>query len=242
MHSFVFEFANAAMNLDDREEIYNTNRDFKVGRYKDREKPILGLHKRLLHGLRDASEASRMTGLAFIKNYAAFGIRPSIRYNGPSFVITGLELVSRAGQQLMNNFHYGTRSAMNRHENVSPSRINQVIISLSQRCGVIFRDGQFTGFYTPSLIEKLPKAEGPEMFEFSGGCTLIFDLDTKKLKYAITKPLLAIDKGKENALVINYKRLMAQYYYRHAQDENAMNEFVSFFGHGLEPFAFLHRH
>ena len=66
------------------------------------------------------------------------------------------------------------------------NQINEVIFSIVQKSGVVYKDGKFDSFYTPepSFDIKEPDKElnppPPGGFEFKGGCTLIFDLDTQK--------------------------------------------------------------
>ena len=133
------------------------------------------------------------------------------------------------------------------------NQINQVIFSIFQKCGVVFKDGIFAGHYTPepSFDINNPKKPVPsspvEGFEFKGACTLIFDLDTKSLKYAISKPLVDMESLETSGkLKINMKRVETQYATQHGNDAAAFNEYALYFGDGTnkiaEPFAFLHHH
>jgi lipopolysaccharide assembly outer membrane protein LptD (OstA) len=120
------------------------------------------------------------------------------------------------------------------------------VFSILQRVGVVYENGQLQKFYPPDydLDSKDPYENG---FIFRGGCTLIFDLDSLQLKYAISKPLLDSDAlEKEDALSINLKRLNAQYAFQNGDEDSGINQFELYFGNGInhtiEPFAFLHQH
>ncbi|MFO0796614.1 MAG: hypothetical protein U0804_04000 [Gemmataceae bacterium] len=71
--------------------------------------------------------------------------------------------------------------------------VNHVVVTLVQKRGVRFRvTGKAvtvdeTGFFVP---DKTPAEKwGPHSIVFRGGCTLVFDLDTLKLRYAVSKSI-----------------------------------------------------
>lgn len=75
-----------------------------------------------------------------------------------------------------------------------------------------------------------------------GGSTLIFDLETKELKYYIVKPLVTKNR-------INMKRIINQYDFQNSIYQDPENEYAALFGllertahTALEPFAILHNH
>jgi hypothetical protein len=79
-----------------------------------------------------------------------------------------------------------------------------------------------------------------------GGCTLIFDLDSQRLKYAILKPLIDMDIFEATGkLTINQKRIETQYKMQFGTEEFPFNDFALYFGNSkqkiTEPFAFLHQ-
>jgi hypothetical protein len=89
--------------------------------------------------------------------------------------------------------------------------------------------------------------ETPEGYiEFRGGCTLIFDLDTLKLKYTITKPLLDQATLGNGSTCVDMRRLKNQFDYRNDENGSGMNEYAAYFSGGIdqinEPFCFLHQH
>jgi hypothetical protein len=195
---------------------------------------IQGLHSRITTKFFNSWDFSRITGLVFHPEYVALGIPKSgrlTRYSGPSFQIRNLRLVSRVGP--------------------NGNQMNQVIFSILQRSGIIYKNGKFAGHYQPGpdgqVNAQYAAAAGEERFELRGGCTLIFDLDTLRLKYAISKPIVDMDSlGPDSIPSINKRRVKAQYDYQHSGDDDASNEFALYFGEGMshitEPFAFLHQH
>jgi hypothetical protein len=238
INNFLREYASAVQYEQNRSTIYEITKKYIVGYYDDPKNIILGLHRRLGLKFQGSLDFSRITGLAFINNFFEIGIPESSRdrYYGPSFQIQNLRLVSRVGP--------------------SGNQVNEVIFSLIQRSGVVFKKGEFEKHYQPN-----PKNGKPSMnnqknieqtvpkggFEFRGACTLIFDLDSLQLKYAISKPLIDVhhlDEG--GAIRINMKRLKNQYAFQYEETENDVNEFAQYFGNGVhthtEPFAFLHQH
>ncbi|MBA2561418.1 MAG: hypothetical protein H0V14_00635, partial [Chitinophagaceae bacterium] len=76
--------------------------------------------------------------------------------------------------------------------------------------------------------------------------TLIFDLDTLKLKYAISKPLLDIESLNNNIHQLNHRRCLALHQHQHESIAD-QSQFQAYFGMGKqnafnEPFNFLHTH
>ena len=84
-------------------------------------------------------------------------------------------------------------------------------------------------------------------FEVLGGCTLIFDLDSVELKYAISKPLLQPEALDERRREINLERIDKQYYYRNEILPLSVSEAAGYFGAGFEdnfgePFSIMRNH
>lgn len=109
--------------------------------------------------------------------------------------------------------------------------------------GVVFKDGVFDRHFTPSESRRPPKGG----FDVLGGSTLIFDLDTLELKYAISKPLLDPEELDQKRRVVNHDRIREQFQFQkedfrlHAPDE------TRYFNGGFqnsfdEPFSILHKH
>jgi len=232
INGFLRDYGNDIKYVNDREMIYKITRNYIGGSYNIPEKKIVGLHNRLNIKFSNSIDFARITGLAFVDGFQQLGIRSSNYYVGPSYQIAKMRLVSRVGP--------------------NGAQVNHVIISMIQKCGVEFKDGNFHQFYTPardpySKLNNEGKEIPEDAFEFRGGCTLIFDLDSQRLKYAITKPLLDMDNLKEGRPpAINQRRLQLQYKFLKGDGDSGENEFTCYFGNGInkltEPFAFLHQH
>jgi len=233
INGFLRDYGDAIKYVNDREKIFDVTRDYIGGAY-DKNKPIIvGLHKRIKSKFLNSPDFGKLTGLVFTQGSEKLGIRQSVRYSGPAFQIINLRLVSRVGPE--------------------GNQINEVIFSILQKSGVIFKDGEFKEHYVPAPSfdindPKKPVPQTPEGgFEFKGGCTMIFDLDTQRLKYAISKPIVDLDSLEETGkLQINGKRVKTQYEVQHDPGDSGANEFALYFGDGAnkiaEPFAFLHHH
>ncbi|MBL7730307.1 MAG: hypothetical protein JNM88_03950 [Chitinophagaceae bacterium] len=198
----------------------------------DTKKEIPGLHERLNKKFAISKDFARLTGLAFVGNSDAAGVKISKKYSLPSFEVTNLRLISRVGPD--------------------GNQINQVVFSILQRSGIVFKKGEFAGHFDLNAPRPKDKKGNPKPlpdghFEMRGACTLIFDLDTLKLKYAISKPLLDVEAlEKENKVKVNMKRVQTQYDFQYGEDSETGNEFAAYFSNGMhttgEPFAFLHQH
>ena len=229
INAFLRDYGNDIKYVNHRKDIYDITRAYISGAYGIPDKKIIGLHGRLNGKFSNSIDFARITGLAFVDGYRKLGIRASTIYKGPSYQITKMRLVSRVGP--------------------TGTQLNQVVISLVQKAGAKFKDGVYEP-YTPtrapfSKIDDTGKEIPADSFEFRGGCTLIFDLDSQLLKYAINKPILdmeSLEPGHQP--MINRRRLDSQHKYIH-DDDSGRNEFTAYFGSGLhkltEPFAFLHQ-
>lgn len=236
INDFLREYAEIIKYESNRQEIYNKTNRHIAGDYTDKKNILLGLHARLnfKFSVKGSYDFAEITGLAFLKEHEKIGVSKSGRYTGPSFQIQNLRLVNRVGPD--------------------GSHVNQVVFSIMQRSGVVYKNGKFTGHYLPPVGTKTKQKNTSAVkipeggFELRGACTLIFDLDTQQLKYAISKPILDMEKLVEKKQVdINKKRLETQYRFQYEEDGDRQgNEFNAYFGNGIhritEPFAFLHQH
>lgn len=231
---FLRDYGNQIKYVNDRQKIFELTSDYIGGAPAKEGRPeILGLHKRINLKFSNSSEFGKLTGLVFSPEAARLGIRRSVRYNGPAFQIQNLRLVSRTGPE--------------------GNQINEVIFAITQKSGVILKGGKFWKHYTPEPSidpndpKKQPAPPPPDGFEFKGGCTLIFDLDSQRLKYAIAKPIIDMDGVLSGMpMKINMVRLQKQYEAQHGTDDLSINEYARYFGSDnhrvAEPFAFLHNH
>jgi hypothetical protein len=204
----------------DRKEIYRISEEFMGGKNAP---GVLSLHQRIFYKFEESPDFERLSGLVFGADWKSLGVRTSTAYGageeGPSFSVENLRLVSRVGPD--------------------GNQINQIVFSLVQRAGVKLEDGKVIGYYIPADNGDPPKGG----MQVRGGCTLIFDLDTLKLKYAITKPLLDLTAGQPRQL--DMARIAKQAAYQSDGDLMAATEYSKFFGQTLnsltsEPFALLH--
>jgi len=224
INNFLREYAGVIQYENDRSEIYEHTRRYIQGNFDDPDNKIQGLHQRINAKFSRSEDFAKITGLAFVDGFGELGVQKARRYSGPSFQIQNLRMVSRIGPD--------------------GNQINQVVFSILQKSGVIYKDGEFSSFLAPPALDENGKC--PEgWFEFRGGCTLIFDLDHLQLKYAISKPLLDMEAlEKEQEPRINKRRLDNQYAFQQGDEDSGVNEYTLYFGAGIrqvtEPFAFLH--
>jgi len=224
--NFLRDYRAAVMYQTDRKKIYDISKEYTGGTNVPSD---MSLHKRIFFKFEDSSEYQKLTGLVFSSNWPVVGIRTSTAYgsidgsnSGPSFQVQNLRLVSRVGPD--------------------GNQINQIIFSLIQRSGVIVIDGEFKGHYVP---DQDPTPAGG--FELWGGCTLIFDLDSTRLKYAIARPLLDTEMLARGIRQIDIARAENQYNYLNDDTVMGLSEYSKYFQIGLnsvlnEPFALLHQH
>jgi len=247
INQFLREYADDVRYLTERQAIYTKTKEYIAGQFdNNHEYKILGLHQRLSSKFRDSPEFSVVTGLVFLSNFNDLGIAKARRYNQPSFEIQGLRRISRVGPQ-------GTQ-------------VNQVIFSILQHATVKYADDKFvpvppknesqTAAATTtsgSDNESVAPVEGPvpevaeEQFTFRGGCTLIFNLDTLKLQYAISKPIFDVKLlDEQKPITLHPQRLRNQYnhlFVSGIHDENTFKQYFSTMSAlQMEPFAFLHQH
>ncbi len=224
---FLREFSSDIMYETERRAVFNITRDYITGRYSSG-KIIYGLHRRFYEKFDDSPEFELLTGMIFNKDYKKFGVRESKSHggSGPAFGISSLRLASRVGL-------HGDQS-------------NRIILGLTQRIGVMVeeKDGEpRIKTFIPNDKEPLPKGG----FTISGGATMIFDLDTLKLKYVITKPLLDMTELANNKRhLLNRERILKMHEYLHGPSDNR-SLYEAYYGMGkqypsVEPFCFLHNH
>ncbi|MBB1287071.1 hypothetical protein HRH25_22005 [Flavisolibacter sp. BT320] len=220
---FLKEYRDEVIYLNDREAIYNVSRKYLGGDGKI----IKGLHERLFLKFENSIEFEKLTGIIFNKQWARYGVRTTKPYEnnekGPSFRVQNLRVVSRSGPD--------------------GNRINYIVFTLVQRIGVVVKNGKFVKTYRPDDKRKPPEGG----FEFWGGSTMIFDLDTVTVRYVISKPLLDVEKLTNNIREVCHDRILKQHRYQTEEGILSLSEQSVYFGTGLrsyfnEPFAFLHTH
>ncbi|MEO1033247.1 MAG: hypothetical protein AAFX55_17720 [Bacteroidota bacterium] len=190
--------------VTDRRDIYKLSKKFigSGGLYST-------ITRKFLQG-ETKDRFSELTGILFpdtLTDAKKLGIKFSSRYNHAVYAVDKIWLANR----------------------VSPMGkvANHVIITLQQRRGVIGQivNDQFKikDFFNP---DEEPPANG---FVFRGGCTLIFDLNHRKLKYAIKKAIDDKDRIEQQFRYQTTKGVGVSTYF----DEDALSSFCG-------PFAFMH--
>jgi len=217
---FLREYRNEIIYCQKREHIFEINRKFIAGSYGSEKEKVFGLHRRLsVTARKNTLGLEKLTGLMFNEDWKSLGIPTSTAYGGegPSFAVHSLHLASRIGPDGGKN--------------------NQIIVSLTQQAKIrIETNKKGETVIVPDATDK--------GFTITGGCTLIFDLDTTDLKYAISKPLLDIEELNKNVRQINLARSLVLHKYQHGEI-GAQTRFQAYFGTDKqnsfnEPFHFLH--
>ena len=185
------------------------------------------MHRRIYEKFDGSVQFEKLTGLVFNGSWSNFGVRTSKVYgsDGPSFEIHSLKLASRVGP--------------------SGNKSNQIILSIIQKAGIQINKGADGQDVVEIYIPDHDTKQTPEQFVMSGGVTMIFDLDTLTLNYAISKPLIIINPV-NNSKKINTKRALQLHRYYKGDSHND-NPFRVNFGLGkqnsaIETFSFLHTH
>jgi hypothetical protein len=218
---FLRQFRERLTYMTNRKEIYDATVDFIKG---DRKNNIKGFYEYLFDDkgfARDVIGFENITGLVFSPQYKEFGIgNSSMAKNRPSIELHSLRLNNRIGP----------------NGNV----LNQIIMTLAQRCKVSVREGRNDELkFYPYTGSKADKEN--ENFIFRGGCTLIFDLNEGKLKHAIRKPIFDtrhLGSSHTRKLKFNEPRLKMQY---RCMKGDLMDEIGFAALEGAEPFAALHQ-
>lgn len=156
----------------------------------------------------------KLTGLMFSNNWQALGIPTSYAYDGAWPSFS------------VHSLHLANRVGPNGNQS------SQIIVTLTQRAVVNIKKDNI-----------VPDVNGKGL-NLTGGCTLIFDLNTLKLKYAISKPLLDIEELNSNNHKLNQNRFLAIHNYQNGLMSN-QSQFQAYYGMGKqnsfnEPFNFLH--
>lgn len=217
---FLKGYGNEIIYAKDREEIFDINKRYISGQYGT-DRKIYGLHRRIDGKFDGSFDFEALTGLKFSNGWEAISIPTSNAYGqkSPSFFIQSLHVASRVGPD-------GRQSS-------------QVIMSLVQRSLTCVEKDVDGGL-------KIDHDAKKKEFEIYGGCTLIFDLHTQRLKYAISKPLIDLDALANNQYELNKQRCFAAYRHQHGHT-GPVSQFKAYFGlqkHNdlNEPFNFLHTH
>lgn len=218
---FLRAYRNEISYTKKRDEIFEINRRYIAGQYDEGKEKIFGLHRRLSVKFVNSLSFEKLTGLLFNAEMdpKVLGIGQSTAYggNGPSFSVQSLHLASRVGP--------------------SGNQSNQIIVNIVQKACIQIekdKDGH-------SQVKVSAPGSG---LIINGGCTLIFDLETLALKYAISKPLLDIAGLDEKKYRLDRNRCLALYQHQRGS-AGEQSQFQAYFGMGKEnsfnePFNFIH--
>lgn len=200
--------------LSDRKEIYEKTKEFIRGKQ--------GLHKRIESRFvaDDPGEKfSMLTGLMFP------GDQNQTESKGLEFAY----LTSETASYAVSNVWLAHRATPD------GEIVNNVVITLVQKRGVRFTiEGKDVkvdeeGFFVPDHTKQEDRGENHIVFR--GGCTLIFDLDTLRLRYAIKKD---VDDRSRMIRQFKFERGLQQDQATYF-DTEAMNRLAG-------PFAVMHSH
>jgi len=217
---FLRDYETAIKYVNDRKEIHNITSDYITGKYDDGiDRWKMGLHRRINVKFPYSRKFSKLTGLAFLAEHEELGVNSTDKknYKGPKFSIRNLRLVNRTGPD--------------------GAKVNQVIFSIIQTVNGYFKDNKFSADKTENYSED-------DKITFKGGCTLIFNLDTLELKYAITKPIVDISQLEKGTVALQLSRLKAVKSYSEEMNLHTSRpeNYFHFENDGNEPFAFIHQH
>ena len=235
--NFLRDYSNKVAYHNDRKDIYqitkgiisgNIDHDIRKKMLLKQDEYVMSLHSRInAKFARSKEDFIKMTGLMFGRVGENHGIRSSSS-GSASFSVQNLRLVTRVGP--------------------NGNKVNHVVFSIIQKAGIIIKDDKVLRTFIPDRNAQLTLAEREKPFIFRAGCTLILDLDTRKLKYSIKKPLLvfANSNGGPGTMKLNTEAIERQWLFENETSVMAMSEFQNYFSaainaHAFEPFALLHQ-
>jgi hypothetical protein len=228
LNEMLREYAIRIKYNNNRAEIDAVTREF-VGRLRNDEGRPEGLHQYISRQFATSKDFTTLTGLAFIERPSRVGVHQISYGKGFSFQLQNLRLVSRVGPDGL--------------------QINHVVFYLVQRSGVLFKNGKVVGHYNLKADPSPDDDKSEQRVVFRGGCTLILDLDTLRLKYVVSQPLLDMQLWEQSGGEIastDTARAERQYRYMHEGQHQHENAYSQYFGDHVnqmsEPFAFLHQH
>jgi len=207
--------------LTERDRLYEKTKELIRG-----DKDLAGLHRRIEARLiagNDQGKFSELTGLMFPGN------KQATEKLGLEFAY----LTSKTASYAVGNVWIANR--------VTPDGniVNHVVITLIQKRGVRFivsKDTQDVsvdekGFFVPDKITNVEE-RGENYIVFRGGCTLIFDLDTLRLRYAVKKD---VDDRARMIRQFKFEKGLLGEASETYFDSKEMNALAG-------PFAFMHSH
>lgn len=259
IRKFLIEYRNEVIYTKDRREIYDITRKYVNGvKRSATEKGIKGLHERLWLKFDNSPEFEMLTGLVFNRNWREFGADESpTNPSWASFQVLDLRIATRVGPNGNTVNHiifglvqrigavYGTRETEVEREDGRIERKKEKFKHPYtsedwQRAHSARQDGDPDD---DSKGDAPPEPRGG--IEVRGGCTLIFDLDSATLKYAIPKRLITALPGSQKR-TLNWEWIDQVRKYQVEDLPRQMSLSLQAFAsadHGQidEPFAMLHQ-
>lgn len=220
---FLKGYRGEILNEKRRRKIFEINRKYIAGQYDPDRTEFIGLHRRLLPKFDNSFDFEKLIGLLYSECASELGISVSDAYGGrdgnrPSVSIQSLHLASRVGP--------------------NGNHVNQIIVTLVQKAHVNISRSNTEYIIVPGKTNCSTR--------IYGGCTLIFDLDSLQLRYAISKPLLNLKKLNEGIHQLDEDRCIALFQH-HENMRIFQSRFEAYFNTAPansqnEPFRFLHVH
>lgn len=189
---FLRDYRKKIITAKSREEIHSITNDFIYG---SEEMELQGLYERIIRDrtFRRSAEIAKLTGLCLGEGWKELGIPTSESFNipTPAFEIQSLHLASRI--------------------NGDGKQTNNIILSLVQRARIdVVMQGK--GIHVKPHSSAKNKEDASHSMSFTGGCTMIFDLQSLALCYCISKPIINT-RSIKSGYSLNTRRIRAIYSY-----------------------------
>ena len=163
LNQFLKDYARKMTFQTDRKKIFQITKSHIAG---DRNQE--GLHKMIRQQKSYNEQFEQLTGIMITENFKEYGINEaSYGQEYPSFFITNLRLVNRIGP--------------------TGKKVNHIIFTILQTARLDF--AQKNNPVGSELTAWNKEDDSDADIKFRGGATIIFDVDTRELKYSIAKPI-----------------------------------------------------
>lgn len=215
IREFLIEYRNEVIYTKNRREIFDITKKYIAGVTPlGTDKKIKGLHERLWHKFDNYTEFEMLTGLVFNGNWRDFGADQSATNpTWPSFQVLDLRIATRVGPNgnMVNHIIFGlvqrvgvvyeTREAEGDRRTLKKKEVyRRAYTAEDWRLSKAQQQETLPGDTDSREVSDDDAAIGPRGgIEIRGGCTLIFDLDSAKLKYAVTKRLVRASTSNEGS-------------------------------------------